>query len=243
MAIKILHMFGDIMNLYGEYANVRVFEKYLTDIGQSVQLDTLSLYEDKDISGYDFYYMGSGTEKNQKLALSQLMKYKQPLIDECNSNKVILFTGNAFEMLGEKITDANGNEYEALGFGNFKTIETTKRITGDCLAKADYSDLYHVGFINKCSKTTGIDNYLFTMSMGCGNDNDNSDEGFRINNTFGTHITGPIIVKNPHFMEMLAQILLLDKDLPKIQNSYYEYMKKSYNTTVTELKKRLENQE
>lgn len=240
MAIKILHIYGDIMNLYGEYANVRVFEKYLTDIGQSVQLDTLSLYEDKDISGYDFYYMGSGTERNQKLALSQLVKYKQTLIDECNSNKIILFTGNAFELLGKKITDTNGNEYESLGLGHFETIESDKRITGDCLAKADYSDLYHVGFINKCSKTFGINSPLFTLSMGCGNDNDNSDEGFRINNTFGTHITGPIIVKNPHFMKMLAQILLSSKELPKVQGSYYEYMKKSYSVATSELKERLE---
>ena len=73
MERKLLHLYDDVMNLYGEYANVSLLARFLTDLGHSVQIDTLSLYEKKDISGYDFYFMGAGTERRQKLALSQLV--------------------------------------------------------------------------------------------------------------------------------------------------------------------------
>ena len=74
MEKKLLHLYDDVMNLYGEYANVAVLARYLRDLGFQVQVETLSLYETKDISGYDFYYMGSGTERKQKLAMTQLMQ-------------------------------------------------------------------------------------------------------------------------------------------------------------------------
>ena len=50
MEVKLLHLYDDVMNLYGEYANVAVLARYLCDLGHAVSVDTLSLYEEKDIS-------------------------------------------------------------------------------------------------------------------------------------------------------------------------------------------------
>ena len=44
MEVKLLHLFDDVMNLYGEYANVAILARYLTDLGHTVSVDTLSLY-------------------------------------------------------------------------------------------------------------------------------------------------------------------------------------------------------
>lgn len=233
-------MYGDIMNFYGEYANISILERYLVDCGAEVEVDTLSLYEDKDISGYDFYYMGSGTEDSQKTALAQLMKYKDILKKMSDDGKTILFTGNAFELLGSKITDANGNEYDALGIGGFETTEKNKRITGDCLAKNDDCEDIFIGFVNKCSITKGVEKPMFKMMMGYGNECELGDEGFVRLNTMGTHLIGPIIIKNPHFLKFIAGKLGLDikKEFPK--QPTYEYMTKSYQTGLKELKNRIE---
>ena len=234
MKIKILHIYDDLMNLYGEYANVEVLKKYLTDLGYEVQADTLSLYEDRDISGYDFYYMGAGTERKQKLALSQLVKYRETLQKICNEQKVLLFTGNSFELLGDKIIDADGKEYEGLHIGNFVSTQGKKRIVGD--AMAEFEGKLLVGFINKCSKTTGIENPLFQLTMGFGNEQDKGAEGFRKNRCLGTQMTGPLLVKNPAMLKAVAEMLVgeIAEEIP------YEYMKRSYETTVNALKKRLE---
>ena len=233
MEVRILHIFEDVMNLYGEYANVSVLERYLKDLGHKVKVDRLSLYEKKDISGYDFYYMGSGTETKQKLALSELKKYAAELKKACQQGKVMLFTGNSFELLGKKITDADGKEYECLGLAEFVTTESKKRIVGDALAELDGNVL--VGFINKCSKTSGIESPLFAMKMGFGNDRDKDKEGFVLNQCYGTHLTGPVLVKNPAMLRKIAKLIVGTID----ESVRYDAMEKSYQTTVAALEKRL----
>lgn len=236
MELKLLHLYDDVMNLYGEYANISVLARYLADLGCTVSVDTLSLYEEKDISGYDFYYMGAGTERKQKLALSQLAAYRDALHTACDNGKVMLFTGNSFELLGSKITDADGKEYEGLQLASFETTEGKRRMTGDCLAAFDGFDEILVGFINKCSRITGVEQPLFTVQMGYGNEGDRGAEGFRKNNCLGTHLTGPILVKNPAMLRYVAGLLGAEHT----ESVSYPFMENGYEVTVSELRKRLE---
>ncbi len=233
MEVKILHIFDDLMNLYGEYANVAILQRYLTDLGHEVTVDKLGLYDVKDISGYDFYFMGSGSESKQKLALAELRKHEKALRAAFEQGKTMLFTGNSFELLGERITDAEGKKYEGLKFDSFSTVEGKRRIVGDALAVFEGETL--VGFINKCSKTSGITSPLFTMKMGFGNDKDRGEEGFCKNNCFGTHLTGPILIKNPSMLRFIAEKIVgkIDREVR------YEYMEKGYEITRQALEKRL----
>ena len=77
--MKLLHLYHDIMNLYGDYANVSAMERMLTKNGADVTVDRLSLGDKAEISDYDFIFIGSGTEKNQKTVLADFMKYKDEL--------------------------------------------------------------------------------------------------------------------------------------------------------------------
>ncbi len=237
MEVKLLHLYDDVMNLYGEYANVAILARYLTDLGHTVSVDTLSLYEKKDISAYDFYFMGAGTERRQKLALSQMGRYREALQRACDAGKVMLFTGNSFELLGARLQDAEGKTFEGLHIAEFVSTEGKRRITGDCLAKFDDTGDTLVGFINKCSKTTGVETPLFTLEMGFGNEADRGAEGFRKNNCFGTHLTGPILVKNPAMLKYAAKLLLGEAYSDTVT---YSFMEKGYETTLTELRKRFE---
>ena len=69
--MKILHLYHDIMNLYGEYANVSALERMLEKSGVKFTTDRLTLFDNADLGDYDFIYIGSGTEKNQKLVLQE----------------------------------------------------------------------------------------------------------------------------------------------------------------------------
>ena len=235
MDCKLLHIYDDVMNLYGEYANVAVLARYLKDLGHSVSVDTLSLYEKKDISGYDFYYMGAGTERKQKLALSQLAEYRDALHAACEENRVMLFTGNSFELLGATVTDAKGQVYEGLALDEFTTTESTRRIVGDVLAELDGQEL--VGFMNKCSRTAGVKTPLFRLSMGFGNEADRGAEGWQKNNCFGTHLTGPLLVKNPYLLKLTARRILGEEYRDTVS---YPYMEQGFETTLHELQKRRE---
>ena len=234
--MKILHLFHDMMNLYGEYANLLVLERYLSEYGQQVQIDTLGVYEQKDISDYDLYFMGAGTERKQKLALEELKKYAAPLKDAYENGKVFLFTGNSFELLGKSLTDAAGRVYNCLGLFSFETVEGNRRIVGDCLGGCALFEEAVVGFMNKCSKTTGISNPLFTLQMGFGNEAEKGPEGICEKNFFGTHLTGPILTKNPSMLREITKRLIGKAD-PQIT---IPYMQQAYETTSRALKNRLE---
>ena len=235
MNCKLLHIYDDVMNLYGEYANVAVLARYLKDLGHEVSIDTLSLYEKKDISGYDFYFMGAGTERKQKLALPQLTEYRDALRAACEAGRVMLFTGNSFELLGKTVTDVKGQTYEGLALDEFTTVETTRRIVGDVLAELDGQEV--VGFMNKCSRTAGVTTPLFRLTMGFGNEADRGAEGWRKNNCFGTHLTGPLLVKNPGALKLMARLILGEEYRDTVN---YPYMEQGYQTTLQELQKRRE---
>lgn len=233
--MKILHFFDDLMNLYGEYANLLVLQRYLSDLGQEVQIHSLRLGEKKDISGYDLYFMGAGTERKQKLCLAALKNYAVPLKAAYESGKVLLFTGNSFSLLGKTITDAKGITHEALGLFSFETTEGSRRILGDCLGSCSMFQEPIVGFMNKCSKITGISSPLFKLEMGFGNEADKGAEGLWEKNCFGTHMTGPILTKNPALLREIAK-RLLGKDCPPVQDPY---MLQAYEITRKALEARL----
>lgn len=221
--IKILHMYPDVMNLYGEYANMTILKRFLEECGAEVCLESISLYEDKDISGYDMYYMGAGTESNISLVLKEIEKYKDVLLKAKNDNRVMLFTGSAMEIFGKEIKDGD-NMIPALGLSDYTTIRMTFRMTGDVVGHEEKEDgspdeNYIVGFSNKCSYTGKVEHPWFVLEMGDFNSPPDAMkdaeyygvkkwEGVHENNMFCTHITGPLLVKNPHLLKKFASLLM-----------------------------------
>lgn len=236
MKLKLLHLYGDMLNLYGEYANMEILSRSLRSLGHEVQTDSLCLQDQKDISGYDLYYMGAGTEQKLKQTLPALLKYKETLQKAMDAGKILLFTGNACDLLGKSLTDSEGKTYASLGFGDFESVEGKRRITGDCVGtmKGIEGDL--VGFINKCSVSKNVSEPLISLRMGFGNEKTGGAEGFRKNNCLGTHVTGPILVKNPKFLNYILG-LLLDDHTVSIRN---EYAEKAYEITHRALLARME---
>ena len=248
--MKILHLYHDIMNLYGEYANVSALKRMLENNKIPCMVDTLSVGDKLELLEYDFIYVGSGTESNQKYVLEHLKKYKEQLKAYVDAGRFLLMTGNAFEILGKTITDAKGKEYGGLGIFDFTVVEQERvRNTADAIFslidenEGSVSDMKNkekelVGFINKCSTIKGITTPLFEVKMGLGNENKGKTEGIVYKNFFGTHLTGPMLIKNPFFLQDLAS-KLCGKEM---NGEYLNYEKAGYEITLRELSKRLENE-
>lgn len=232
--MKILHLYYDLMNLYGEYANVSALERYLKQQGIAVETDKKSLYDDIDFSKYGFIYIGSGTEKKQLIALSNIMQRKDAIRAAYESGAVILATGNAFELFGKKIISPDGKESEALGFFDFFTkVSQNERTLTDQVCTCPSGEKA-VGFINKASEIFGIKSPMFTVLFGEGNNKEEKTEGICENNFFGTHLTGPCLVKNPHIAEYFVK-LICEKEGTEYKGIECEYEKKAYEITLSEL--------
>ena len=233
--MKLLHLYHDIMNLYGDWANVAAMKRILEDSGEEVTVDKLSLGNNAALSDYDFIFIGSGTEKNQRVVLDDFKKYTDELKSCVEGGKVILMTGNSFEMLGKTITDCMGKEYEGLGLFDFTVTEQNKnRRTADQIAASDFLTRPLVGFINKCSEINGVESPLFNVTMGLGNSDGDKKEGVYRNNLFGTHLTGPVLIKNPHFLSFLAEKVLGRAP----ESDWMVHERAGYDITLRELRKR-----
>ena len=188
--MKILHMYHDVMNLYGEYANVLAMRDMIIKSGEPCTVDKKSYGEEVDFGEYDFVYIGSGTERGQKSVLADFLPRRDAFKAYVESGKVALLTGNSFEMLGKTITDSDGRSYSGSELFDFTVTEQNKtRNTADAVFTAEFLSRPLVGFINKCSEIKGISEPMFLVKLGLGNCSDGKGEGVRKNNLFCTHLT------------------------------------------------------
>lgn len=232
--MKILHFYHDIMNLYGDYGNVSVMERLISDSGESVEVIKKSLGDSVDFNDYDFVFIGSGTEKNQKLVLEDFRKHAEGFKAYVEGSKPALLTGNSFEMLGKSIKDCEDVEHNGLCMFNFTTVEQNKtRMTADAVFESDFLSKPLVGFVNKCSELSGIENHAFSVKRGLADNSKSKTEGLKYKNLLGTHLTGPVLVKNPHLAQYFAELILGAKP----NTSCLEFAKKGYEVTLSELEK------
>lgn len=242
MELKLLHLYHNLMNLYGEYGNIKALTRHLEDQGAKVHLTETDTADGVCLADFDFIYIGSGTEKNQKKALNDLMFSRDAFLSAANGGTVMLLTGNAFELLGQSITDAVGKKYSALGFASFTVTEQNKkRLTGDCICVCSFLKKPLVGFINKCSEIKGVEDALFTVKLGLSNTEGQQAEGFHQNNVYGTHLVGPVLVKNPHFMDYIVTLICTRRDEGfQLARAEYKYESRAYDVTLRALTARME---
>ena len=241
MELNILHLYPDSMNLYGEYANLSVLCRHLEAMGVTVNARNSTSEDIPDFSDADMIYMGAGTERSQKSVLLGLTHHVDGLQAAIDRGAVVLFTGNAMETLGTSVTDAKGKVWKALGIADFTTAETDRRTPEDVIAIPTLWDTPLVGFMNKCSTTSGITTPLFqTLPLGFGNDAEHGSEGYVSGNVFATHITGPVLVKNPDFLDLIIRRIFAQKnwDLPETLPTF-PHEREAYAVTLQELQARI----
>lgn len=235
MKASILYLYYDFMNLYGDNGNVRIMEKRLKDQGFDVEI-TRKTVTDDDISfdGFDLIYCGSGTESRRLVALEHLRKFGKAFKEAADAGIPILFTGNAWGMLGRSITPRDGEKTEGLGIFDFDLKEEVKlRFTGDAIEEAEGFEKPFIGFINKCDLIEGFDGYMFKVTKTIGQLPFTND-GVRKDNLFGISLIGPVLVKNPFFAEYLVR-LIDEKRGVTYRDARYFYEDKGYKMTLSAL--------
>ena len=241
MELNLLHLYPDCMSLYGEYANVAVLQRHLEALGVAVTVKKNLLDDAPDFTEADFIYMGCGTERTQKAVLMALKDRGGDLKAALDRGAVVLFTGNAMESLGKSVTDARGQMWPGMGLAEFTTVETNQRDPEDVIAHSTLWDATAVGFMNKCSTTTGVTAPLFDgLKLGLGNETEHGAEGYVDGNLFATHITGPVLVKNPEFTDLMIRRMFEIKgwELPE-QLPVLPHEREAYEVTLRELSARV----
>lgn len=239
--ITLLHLYADIMSLYGSYANIVVLRRHLEDAGLEAEIVCRTFGDKERLPQADFVYMGAGTERSRTAVLGDFAPYAAEIKERACAGVPMLFAGTAMELLGSSIEDKNGDSFMALGVMSFEAREVKKRIVGDVYAKSELCTDPVVGFINKSTVITGVEQPLVTSCpLGFGNECEHGSEGAVFNNLVASELTGPLLVKNPQLLELFVRRVAqhagaeLPEKLPE-----YKTEAAAYATTEAELKKRI----
>ena len=211
MKIVIVHLFYDLLNLYGESGNVLSLKNCLEKQGIDVEIKNISLNDTFDLSNADIIYLGSGTESNKLIALNYLMQYKEEIHQAYKCNKFFLSTGNSIELFGKTLL-YNNETIDCINLFDFKTTKSSSRIVSECVF--NYENTYEkvLGFENHENEMSNTSNPLFTVEQAFGYNRLSKVEGIHENNFYGTYLIGPLLSRNPVFLEYFVRQLVLNKD-------------------------------
>ena len=231
MNVKILSMYPNLMNLYGSNGNIRCLVKHITEAGNDCEVTELCLSDIPNFKEFDFVYMGAGTERSQKRVLKELLSFKEELWEYIDNGGVCLFSGNSFELLGKSITSLDQTVYEALGFYDFHTVEQKRRVVVDTVCTSQELPSKIVGFMNKQSQTSIVATPLFRVVSGAGNAPDRNDEGIADRGLFATSLSGPILVRNPHFRAFVEKKIYDKKGISTVP-IYFMHEEQAYKESL-----------
>lgn len=240
MEFRFLHFYPDLMSLYGSYGNIAVLRRYLERLGHTVAVETVGPGEAAEVSGADFLFMGAGTERSARAAMEDFARFGGAVRAAAEDGAVMLFAGTAMELLGEKITEADGASYAGIGLAGFSTVHGKTRLAEDVYGRTDLFPDAVVGFVNKCGVVTGVETPLLTrVEHGIGNEGRETPEGFHWKNVFASELTGPILVKNPKLLEAAAAALYARRGeaLPE-SRAADDWAERGYAVTEEELRRR-----
>lgn len=209
--IRILHLYSNALDLYGDYKNLTVLRQRIAETGNTAEVNEVNLGEVIDPTGYDFVYIGHGKARNLAAVAPHFVRYGEAVCSAIEGGQVWLVTGNARELFGKSFTTPAGETLPGLGLFDYTGVETNKVFVSDVLAQPAYDPSARVyGFVNRTAYLEGENRYpLFTVLSGCGDgDTPDGKEGTLYRNFFGTWCMGPILARNPSLMRELLHRLL-----------------------------------
>ena len=225
MKIRIVHLYYDLLNLYGEAGNVRIIKKVLEENGIDVEIVFKTVDDELNFKDYDLVYMGMGIRDNLKIALSHLIKYREDIKEYIENDGFFIATGNSYEMFGKKL-EFKDEKVEGLNFFNFKSYELEKRNILEVSAKTKLIKEEVIGFMNIGSFNDNKKNHLFII-------NNEFKEGISYKNFFGTYIVGPILIRNPILLKKLIFDLVQIKDKKyKLKDIDLSLLECAYSDTI-----------
>ena len=185
--INVLHLYYDLLNLYGENANTRCIKEELTRSNIKVKVDLKSINDKIDI--------GSGSEESLELALEDILKRKDDFKKYIESNKYLILTGNSMDLFGKYIKTKEA-KLDALDIFDYYTEYITEvsfknassdRIVGEIKGKTNLIKETIIGFQNRCDYVYNIKTPLLEVEEKFSNDGTNNKEGFTYKNVYATH--------------------------------------------------------
>ena len=204
--MKIEILYPEIANQFGDMGNMRYLARCLpqAEFAQT-PLGAQPCFVREPVA---LVYLGPMSERGQEKALKALLPYRFALQERIGRGEACLFTGNALELLGERIENEDGIALECLGlFPLIARRDMLHRHNSIFLGSFEGEPV--MGFKSQFTMAYPGDEGLglFSRERGVGLNPRCPFEGVRSHNFFGTYLLGPLLVNNPPFTRYLLRAM------------------------------------
>lgn len=235
-SIKILYLYPDMLELYGDYGNIQVLKYRIESRGYKAIIDRYSIGNAApNFNDYDIVFAGGGADNEQSILAEDLVKYKDNIKDAVNNGVFFLLICGAYQLFGKYYKGVEGNIIPGLEVFDYYTVANSdrkKRCIGNIvidatldaninIEKSANSNEYSsdnidtlnlktkvIGFENHGGQTFDISNSFGNVLFGNGNKFGDSEEGFFENNVIATYLHGPLLSKNPELCDYIIKYCL-----------------------------------
>ena len=216
MELNIVHLYPEVLNLYGDRGNVLCMQRRLQWRGIDAKLVSMPIGSRESLANADIVFIGGGQDFEQEVLLGDLRGGRDREIRAAIEDGVtVLAICGGYQMLGQYYETHEGVRCDFIGALELATVGSSKRMIGNySFTCADVpGGVPIVGFENHSGKTrlgAGL-SPLGTVISGFGNNGEDGTEGAHYKNTFGTYCHGPMLPKNPEFCDLLLSTALTRK--------------------------------
>lgn len=212
--LKILYLYPDILELYGDYGNIQVLKYRLEQRGFKALITPYSIGDNPpDFKSYDLVFAGGGADKEQNILAQDLIKYKEIIKEAIESGTFFLLICGAYQLFGKYYKDVDGNIIQGLEIFDYYTEainDRTKRCIGNTVIETNLNGntTKIIGFENHGGQTFNVTSPFGNVLYGYGNKFEDNKEGFFLPNVIATYLHGPLLSKNPELADYIIKYCL-----------------------------------
>lgn len=203
--INIVHLFPDLLNLYGDGGNVMALRRRCEWRGIPVQVSEVGMGDAMDFAHADIVFIGGGADREQLIVKDAMMGHKAELQSYVADGGVLLAVCGGYQFLGHRYVMGE-ESVEGLGIVDMETVRGEGRLIGNAVIESDIASMPIVGFENHGGRTTlgsGVKPLGRVLGATHGNNGEDGLEGVHQGNLVGTYLHGPLLPKNPQVADYL----------------------------------------
>ena len=208
MKLRICHLYGNLMNTYGDNGNLLMLQHRAKKLGYEVETTLISLEEDFNAEDFDIVMFGGGQDYEQTVVAKDLQNKKDALIQYIEDNGVVVAICGGFQLLGRYYVNASGERLNGISAIDVCTNgQFPSRLIGDIeIFNEEFGETY-LGYENHIGRTYLGKNMkpLGKVVKGFGNNEEDHVEGCHYKNVFCSYFHGPILVRNQHLADRIIE--------------------------------------
>lgn len=208
MKLRICHLYGNLMNTYGDNGNLLMLQYRAKKLGYEVETTLISLEEDFNAEDFDIVMFGGGQDFEQTVVAKDLQNKKEDLIQYIEDNGVVVAICGGFQLLGRYYVNASGERLNGISAIDVCTNgQFPSRLIGDIeIFNEEFGETY-LGYENHIGRTYLGKNMkpLGKVVKGFGNNEEDHVEGCHYKNVFCSYFHGPILVRNQHLADRIIE--------------------------------------